>query len=67
MGAAVALLVVMNVLGIPRMLLPLLWTIMAAGALGSARLALGRHTPLELGAGFAGGFALTLFAMFVLK
>lgn len=67
MGAAVALLVVMNVLGIPRMLLPLLWTILAAGALGSARLALGRHTPLELGAGFAGGFALTLFAMFVLK
>lgn len=67
MGAAVALLVVMNILGIPRMFLPLLWTILAAGALGSARLALGRHTPLELGAGFAGGFALTLLAMFFLK
>ena len=67
LGAAVALFVVMNILGIPRMLLPLLWTIVAAGALGSARLMLGRHTPLELGAGFSGGFLLTLLAMFFLK
>lgn len=66
MGAAVALLVVMNLLGIPRMLLPLLWAILAAGLLASARLALGRHTPAELGAGFAGGLLLTLGAMFFL-
>lgn len=64
MGAATALLVVMNLLAIPRMLLPLLATIVAAGVLASARLYLGRHTPLQVAAGFAGGFAVTLLALF---
>ncbi len=66
MGAAVALLVVMNLLSIPRMFNPLLATLLAAGALASARLALGKHTPLELAAGFLGGFSLTLGALFFL-
>ncbi len=64
MGAAVALLVVMNLLAVPRMLLPLLCTIGAAGLLASARLYLGRHTPLQVAMGFVGGFAVTLTALF---
>ena len=67
MGSAVALLVVMNILAIPRMFLPMLWCIIGAGALASARLMLRRHTPLQLAIGFAGGFGLTWVAMFFLK
>ena len=64
MGAAVALLTVMNILAVPSMFVPLLWGIAAAGALASARLYLGRHTPLQLVAGFAGGFLITLTTLF---
>lgn len=64
MGAAVALLTVMNILAVPSMFVPLLWGIAAAGALASARLYLGRHTLLQLVAGFAGGFLITLTTLF---
>ena len=64
MGAAVALLTVMNILAVPSMLVPLLWCIAAAGLLASARLYLGRHTPLQVAAGFVGGFLITLVALF---
>lgn len=64
MGSAVALLVVMNLLALPRMFVPLLVTIGASGLLASARLYLGRHTPLQVAAGFVGGFVLTLVALF---
>lgn len=64
MGSAVALLVVMNLLALPRMLVPLLVAIGASGLLASARLYLGRHTPLQVAAGFVGGFLLTLVALF---
>ena len=43
MGAAVALLVVMNVAGVGHMLLPLTIALLGAGALASARLYLGCH------------------------
>lgn len=64
MGAAVALLVVMNLLALPRMLMPLLVTIAASGLLASARLYLGRHNPLQVAAGFLGGFLIALVALF---
>ncbi len=64
MGAAVALLVVLNLLALPHMLPPLLLTIAAAGVLASARLCLGRHTPWQVAAGFAGGFLIALVALF---
>lgn len=64
MGSAVALLVVMNLLALPRMFVPLLVTIGASGLLASARLYLGRHTPLQVAAGFVGGFVLSLVALF---
>lgn len=66
MGAAVALLVVMNLLALQQMFVPLLATIVAAGLLASARLYLGRHTPLQVAAGFFGGFLITLIALFFL-
>ena len=64
MGAAVALLVVMNSLGLTQLFSWLLWTILAAGLLGSARLYLGHHKPTQLLVGFTGGFLLTLVALF---
>lgn len=64
MGAAVALLVVMNSLGMTQLFSWLLWSIVAAGLLASARLYLGHHNPWQVLVGFAGGFILTLIALF---
>ena len=64
MGAAVALLVVMNLLALPGMFMPLLWGVAATGLLASARLYLGRHNPWQVLAGFVGGFAITITAIF---
>ena len=63
MGAAVAMLVVMNVVGVGNMLIPLTVVILLSGALASARLYLGCHTPLQIAAGFFGGFAVTTLAV----
>lgn len=57
MGAAVALLVVMNVAGVGNMMVPLMVAILCAGALASARLYLGCHNGQQVLAGFCGGFA----------
>ena len=54
MGAAVALLVVMNVAGVGHMLLPLTIALLGAGALASARLYLGCHNGRQVLAGFGG-------------
>ena len=56
MGAAVALLVVMNIVGVGHMLVPLSVAILGAGALASARLYLGCHNGVQVLAGFCGGF-----------
>ena len=48
MGAAVALLVVMNVAGVGNMMVPLMVAILCAGALASARLYLGCHNGQQL-------------------
>lgn len=66
MGAAVAMLVVMNVVGVGNMLIPLTVVILLSGALASARLYLGCHTPLQIAAGFFGGFAVTTLAVLFL-
>lgn len=63
MGAAVALLVVMNVVGAGNMLIPLMVTILCAGALASARLYLGCHNGWQVLAGFFGGFVVSLLAV----
>lgn len=66
MGAAVALLVVMNVVGVSAMLWPLALAILLAGALASARLYLGCHNGAQVLAGFGGGFAVSCLAVLFL-
>lgn len=66
MGAVVALLVVMNIVGVGNMLIPLMVAILAAGALASARLYLGCHNGAQVLAGFCGGFAVALLAVLFL-
>lgn len=66
MGAAVALLVVMNVLGVGDMLVPLMVAILCAGALASSRLYLGCHNGQQVLAGFAGGYAVATLAVLFL-
>lgn len=66
MGAIVALLVVMNVVGVGNMLIPLSVAILCAGALASARLYLGCHNPRQIAAGFFGGFVVSLLAVLFL-
>lgn len=66
MGTIVALLVVMNVVGVGNMLIPLSVAILCAGALASARLYLGCHNPRQIAAGFFGGFCVSLLAVLFL-
>ncbi len=66
MGAVVAMLAMMNIIGIGRMYVPLLVAILLAGALASARLCLGRHNGWQIFAGFIGGFAISSLAMLFL-
>ena len=66
MGAVVALLVVMNVVGVGNMLVPLMVAILCAGALASARLYLGCHNGWQVLAGFSGGFAVSVLAVLFL-
>ena len=66
MGAIVALLVVMNIVGVGNMLLPLSVAILGAGALASARLYLGCHNPAQIFAGFFGGFGVAMLAVLFL-
>ena len=64
--AVVALLVVMNVVGVGNMLVPLMVAILCAGALASARLYLGCHNGWQVLAGFCGGFAVSVLAVLFL-
>lgn len=66
MGAAVALLVVMNIVGVGHMLVPLSVAILGAGALASARLYLGCHNGVQVLAGFCSGFLVATFALLFL-
>lgn len=66
MGAAVALLVVLNVVGAGNMLVPLMAAILCAGALASARLYLGCHDGWQVLAGFGAGFGVCTLAMLFL-
>lgn len=66
MGAIVALLVVMNIVGVGNMLLPLSVAILGAGTLASARLYLGCHNPVQIFAGFFGGFGVAMLAVLFL-
>lgn len=66
MGATVALLIVMNIVGVGHMLVPLSVAILGAGALASARLYLGCHNGMQVLAGFGGGFLVATLALLFL-
>ena len=66
MGAVVALLVVMNVVGVGNMMVPLVAAVLCAGALASARLYLGCHNGRQVLAGFCGGFVVSVLAVLFL-
>ena len=66
MGAVVALLVVMTVVGVGNMIVPLMVAVLCAGALASARLYLGCHNGRQVLAGFCGGFAVSVLAVLFL-
>lgn len=66
MGAAVALLTVMNFIGVGQMILPLAAAVLCTGALASARLYLGCHNGVQILAGFAGGFVVATLAVLFL-
>lgn len=66
MGALVAMLTVMNIVGVRNLFLPLLVAIALAGVLASARLYLGCHNAWQILAGFGGGFCIALLAVLFL-
>lgn len=63
MGAVVALLTVLSVAGIGDLLWALSLAVAASGALAAARLYLGSHNGMQVLAGFAGGFAVTILVL----
>ncbi len=66
MGAAVAMLVILNIVGNGNLFLPLVVAVLLTGALASARLYLGCHNGRQILAGFCGGFLVTLLAVLFL-
>lgn len=66
LGGCVAILTVLAVAGIGNLVPWLVAAVLAAGALGSARLYLGRHNGAQIAAGFFGGFAVAAFALLML-
>lgn len=66
MGALTAMIAVMNVIGVGKMFVPLAVVLLASGALASARLYLGCHTPQQVAAGYCGGFVVATLAMLFL-
>ena len=63
MGAAVALMAVLNFVDPGCAVVPLLAAVLGAGALASARLYLGCHNGLQVAAGFCGGFAVAVLSL----
>lgn len=65
-GAVVAAFVVMSMAGVGEMTVPLVVSVLAAGALASARLYLGQHDGWQVGAGFVVGFCVMALAVLLL-
>ncbi len=62
-GGLLAMLVVANVSGFGRLVVPLLIALLFTGALASARLWLGKHNTLQVAMGFLGGFAVAFILL----
>lgn len=66
LGGCVAIMTVLAVAGIGNLAPWLVVALLAAGALGSARLYLGRHNGAQIAAGFFGGFTVATMALLML-
>lgn len=66
MGGLIAMFVVLNISGFMQMYGTMLLFILLAGALGSARLALGAHNGWQVSVGFAGGFLISAACLLLL-
>ncbi len=64
MGAAVAILLIVNIVGQP-LFAAFVAAVMLSGILASARLYLGCHNPWQIAAGFCGGFVVSTIALFI--
>lgn len=65
MGGVTALLTVMAIAELGQLTVPLYAVVALSGLLASARLHLGSHNGMQILAGFAAGFAITLLALLV--
>ena len=63
MGAGVAALVILNIIGENSLFWVMLISIISAGILASARLYMGRHRSLQLLTSFVGGFLICIVTM----
>lgn len=66
-GGVTAMFAIFTFLGMGSVFIPLMTGILLSGALGSARLYLGKHTPAQVAVGFFTGFAITAAVLFLLK
>lgn len=66
MGAVVALLVLMSLVGAGNLIVPLSAAVLCSGVLASARLYLGCHNGWQVLAGFCGGFTVAVLAVLFL-
>ncbi len=63
LGAVAAILLVLIMAGMGNLTAALITALLCAGALAAARLQLGCHNPLQIAAGFFGGFVLTFVTL----
>jgi len=66
MGGVTALFFLLNIAGMGHLFWALIAAILCSGLLASARLQLGAHNPLQVAAGFFGGFTVALLAILYL-
>lgn len=62
-GLAIAIFLVLNLLGLPQMLLPFVAAIVMSGLLATARLYLQKNNPQQIAGGFGLGFAVGMVAL----
>ncbi|MCD8073273.1 MAG: phosphatase PAP2 family protein [Alistipes sp.] len=62
-GGTLALVIFLEHFGLGRFMPAVIAMVAGCGALASARMYLGAHTPLQVAAGFAGGFAVSLLVI----
>jgi hypothetical protein len=66
-GGVTGLFSAMTIVMFVNLMLPVLFSLVVAGALGTARLSISNHTPLQIYAGFAAGFIFEFLSVYYLS